>query len=162
MTIGRFRLPSCKSTWSVNRSPGCLAMSVLGAAQGALRGQRLRGSMRGRRLAGRNRKQTSLGDLPWSVAWGRSSLYQEKKAVSSERNRARRSGITILRVAVSFIVLMKRSTTAMLPCFPTVLFATTFWTFMYETSSLGIGTVSRLLSSAWIPIRQRAKPIVRY
>ena len=94
-------------------------MSVLGAAQGALRGQGLRGSMRGRRLAGRNPRYTSLGVLPRSVVWGRCSLYQEKNELSSERNRALCWEMRILRIASSFIVLMKRSTTAMPPCFPT-------------------------------------------
>ena len=66
-TTGKCRLPSWKSTCSANRSPGCPAMSVRGAAQDAPRGQRSRGSMRGCRLAGRKRKYTSLGVPPLSV-----------------------------------------------------------------------------------------------
>jgi hypothetical protein len=55
-TIGRCSTPPTRATASVNRSPGCPAMSVRGPAHGAQRGQRLRGSMRGRRFAGRNRR----------------------------------------------------------------------------------------------------------
>ena len=59
-----------------------------------------------------------LGVLPSGVVCGRCSLYQAKKALSSLRKSGLRKGTKILRVHSSFMLLMKRSTTAMLPCLP--------------------------------------------